>query len=118
MRRDPDAGIGNHQHDFIAEQAGADHHLAAIGGEFHRVGEQVDDDLLDGAAIGHHGNGPLDIGIDHQALVLGAPGHHAQRFRQRFGQIERLHVELHPAGFDLRHIQDVVDHFEQIVTAG
>ena len=60
----------------------------------------------------------LDIGIEQQVLVVGAPGHHAQRFRQRLRQIERLQVELHPAGLDLRHVQDVVDDFEQIVAAG
>ena len=100
------------------EQPAADHHLAAVRREFHRVGQQIDDDLLDRAAIGHHRNAAVDIGVERQVLVLGAAGHHAQRFRQRLRQIERLQVELHPAGLDLRHVEDVVDDFEQIVAAG
>jgi hypothetical protein len=47
-------------------------------------------------------------------LFLGAPGDHAHRFRQYLRQVELLHVELHAAGFDLRHVEDVVDDFEQI----
>jgi len=34
------------------------------------------------------------------------------------GQIERLIVELHAPGLDLRHVEDVVDHVQQVVPAG
>ena len=45
-------------------------------------------------------------------------GDDAQRFRQRLRQVELLHVELHAAGLDLRHVEDVVDDFQQIMAAG
>ncbi len=64
MRRDADAGVGDHQHDGIAEHPAAHHHLAAIGRELDRIGQQVDDDLLDRAAIGHHRNGAVDIRVE------------------------------------------------------
>ncbi|KQW18559.1 hypothetical protein ASC80_21380 [Afipia sp. Root123D2] len=33
-------------------------------------------------------------------------------------QIETFEIELHPAGFDLRHVEDVVDDLQQVVSAG
>src|SRR6185503_13550751 len=100
------------------QHVAADGYPAFVRGELHRVRQQVDEDLLDGAAVGQHGNGASDIGIQRQVLVLGAPGYHAQRFRQQLRQVERLHVELHAAGLDLRHVEDVVDVFEQVFSAG
>jgi len=62
--------------------------------------------------------GPSMSASSTRFLPSARPENHAQGFRERLGQIKFLHVELHPAGFDLRHIQDVVDHLEQIVPAG
>ena len=118
MLRDTDTGVGDRQHDGVAEQSAAHHYLAAVGREFHGIGQQVDQDLLGRAAVRHHANRLLDVGVDHQMLVVGATRHHAQRFGERLGQIERLHVELHPSGLDLGHVEDVVDDFQQIVAAG
>ena len=114
IRRDADAGIGDHENDRIRQHVAAHGDPAFVRGELHRVRQQVDEDLLDGAAVGEDGNGASDIGIQRQALVLGAPGHHAQRLRQELRQVELLHVELHAAGLDLRHVEDVVDDFEQV----
>ena len=51
-------------------------------------------------------------------LVLGAARHHPQRFRQRWSSSSSvLQVELHAAGLDLRHVEDVVDDFQQILPA-
>jgi len=34
------------------------------------------------------------------------------------GEVERLVIELHAPGFDLRHVEDVVDDVQQIISAG
>ena len=61
-----------------------------------------------------------DLGLGHRLAraVEHAPRHHAQRFGERRGKVELLHVELHAPGFDLRHVQDVVDHLEEVMAAG
>src|SRR4029079_9354156 len=118
VRGDADAGVGNNKHDRIVEFLAAPDDLAVVGRELHRIGQQIDDDLLDRAAVGDHGSRALDIGVQREILVLGASRHDAQRFRQYLRKIERLHVELHAAGFDLRHVEYVVDDFEQIFAAG
>src|SRR5207244_766171 len=112
--RDADAGVGDHEHDRVGQHVAAHGYVAVVGGEFYGIGQQVDEDLLDRAAVGHHGNGAFDIGVQRQMLVFGAPRHHAQRLRQYPRQVELLHVELHAAGLDLRHVEDVVDDFEQV----
>ena len=38
VRRDADAGVGNHQLDLVVQHAGADHDPAAVRRELHRVG--------------------------------------------------------------------------------
>ena len=118
LRRNSDAGVGDHQDDRILPPPAANDHPAVVGRELDGVGQQIDDDLLDRPAVGDDRYRAFDVGFEREVLVVGAPGHHAQRFRQRLRQVERLHVELHAAGLDLRHVQDVVDHFEQIVAAG
>ena len=41
LRCDADAGVGDDKLDRIAEHPAAHHHLAAVGGEFDGVGQQV-----------------------------------------------------------------------------
>jgi hypothetical protein len=58
------------------------HHLAAIGREFDRVGQEIDEDLLGCPTVRDDGNGAIDVRIELQVLVVGPPGHHPQGFRE------------------------------------
>ncbi len=90
---------------------------AAFRREFHRVGEKVERDLLDRAAVGLEEQRRDDLGGELEPLVLGAGGDDAHRFGQDAVELDILEVELHAAGLDLRHVEDVVDHVQQEVSA-
>ena len=47
-----DAGVGHRDHKFGALAVGADADAAAVGGELHGVGEQVEDHLLESELVG------------------------------------------------------------------
>ena len=72
LGRDPDPGVGNQQHDGILDPPAADDDLAAVRREFDGVGEQIDDDLLGRAAIGHDRDRAIDLCIEIEVLVVGA----------------------------------------------
>src|SRR3546814_10832707 len=87
-------------------------------GELHRIGQQVEQDLLHRARVG------LDLGkldreavLQHDDAALGAVAHDAEaRLRCRL-EIDRLLVQLELAGLDLRQVEDVVDQAQQVRAA-
>jgi hypothetical protein len=113
-----DAGIGDGQDYALSTYAPADGHTPIVRGEFDGVGQQVDRDLLHGAAVGDNWDRAFNIRGHRKLLVVCASRYHAERFRQGLREIEMFVVELHTAGFDLRHVEDVVDDLEQVVPAG
>ena len=54
---------------------------------------------------------------DVELLFLGTRGDHAHGFAEQRIEREVLEVETDAAGLDLRHVEDVVDDFEQILPA-
>ena len=57
------------------------------------------------------------LGVEHDldTLVLGLAADHADRSVDRIDRVNRLRVDGHLAGFDLRHVENVVDHVEQVL---
>src|SRR5690606_16048473 len=91
---------------------------AALGGEFHGVGQQVGDDLLQ-----PHGIGPddahlgVDVGLDLQLL---GPGGGAELFDDgpdHLGGGDAAEFEVQPAGDDAGGIEQVVDQQAQFLGA-
>ena len=55
---------------------------------------------------------------EHQALPAGALADQRRAVVEQHRQVGRRQVELHPAGLDLRQVEDVVDEREQVVARG
>ncbi len=81
------------------------------GGEFHRVGQQVPEHLLQAVRVAaraadlrveHHTAGEVSSHRSDGRTASTAP-------RDDFPQIDRLDVELHLAGNDAAHVQQVAD---------
>ena len=55
--------------------------------------------------------------VTSSCLSCGARGDHAHGFGEQRVEVEVLEIEADAAGFDLRHVEDVVDDLEQILPA-
>ncbi len=115
--RDADAGIGDRQHDALVGRARAHRDAAAAGRELDRVRQQIERDLLDGAAVGAQLQVGRYAGAERELLVLRARRHHAHGFAEQRVEVEFLEIETDAAGLDLGHVEDVVDDVEQILPA-
>ena len=87
------------------------------GGEFHRIGKEIEHDLLEQPLVGAHADALGDVGGDLDPLVLGAGGNHTDRVVEEAAEPDLLHVEADAAGLDLRHVEHVVDDVEQVLAA-
>src|SRR6476620_4157971 len=110
LRRDARVAIRYRQ------QASAQRHAATRGGELDGVREQVDDDLLDLALVGH----PFAQRVVHfqseaQVVPAGALAHQCQRVLEQLSEIEARQLQFHAAGLNLRQVEDVVDQCQQMV---
>ena len=98
------------------EQFGAhrQHDLACFG-KFHRVGEQVQHDLAQSRHVPDDRR--RDVAFEHvrriEMLFDGTRRDEIQRRLHALAQIERLGLDIHAPGLDLREIEDVVDDRQQ-----
>src|ERR1700741_3908126 len=112
---DADAGVLDRDLDAGSVLPGRNRHAPAVGGELDRVGEQVEDDLLELALVGLECAEPLvDLERKRDAVALRPLAHPRHRVRQRARQVEARELEVHAPGLDLREIQDVVDQREEV----
>ena len=121
MLGDTDAGVahvdGEVEHVALVVAHVHPHANAAGLGEFHRVGDQVAEDLAQPGGVGadlQAGQRLRALHVQVQALLPGqvAEGAHTvlqQRFR---GEVAL--VDLHAPGFDARKVENVVDHRQQV----
>ncbi len=62
LLRDADAGVLDRDVDVAADDARPHRDAPAVGRELHRIGQQIDDDLLDRAAVGAQADRGFDLG--------------------------------------------------------
>ena len=82
----------------------------AAGGEFHRVAEQVPDNLLQPLGVGLHGAqivGNFDADLHAFGLRRGQDCFH--RSPRRLRQLHRLHLQTKLAGDDPRRVQKIIN---------
>ena len=89
------------------------------GGEFDGVAHQIDQNLTELVRISDHGarKRVLVVGDQCDAFLFAFEIEHRLKVLKQFRQIEIDFDEVHLARFDLRNIEDVVDHAQQVVTA-
>src|SRR5690606_11415009 len=97
--------------------ARAQGYAAALSGELHRVGKEIDDDLLYGASVGIKAHGVGDARLDGYGFRRRLQRDDANRLLDERTQVDlfALHREL--AGLDLGHVEYVIDDSEQIFAA-
>jgi hypothetical protein len=90
-------------------------HVDAAGlGELHGIADQVEQHLAQPARIAPQQRGsPGAMQLQCQALVLARTCHQRDDLVARCGPGRSRPLQLHAAGLDLRHVEDVVDHAEQ-----
>ena len=79
---DADAVVLDGDGDLVAAHAPAHRDLAAVRREFHRIGQEIERDLLERAAIGGEADAGRDLRADDQVLFVRAPPDHAHAIRQ------------------------------------
>ncbi|ABS26438.1 hypothetical protein Anae109_2236 [Anaeromyxobacter sp. Fw109-5] len=126
VRRDADARVRHRERDRVALGARPRpprdhrHRDGAPGGELHRVGEQVLEDLLQAGDVGE--DGPRQLGVERdregERLLLGDVAEVllevlAHRLERRLAR-----VDLHLPRLHLGEVEDLVDEPEQLVARG
>ncbi len=88
----------------------------ALLGELGGVAQEVDQRLLDLGQVGAH---RADVGraVDRQviAVLLDQRLDHDTHLVDELREIDRLEIDVHPAGFDLRQVEHAVDQAEQML---
>src|SRR6185437_5244051 len=115
---DADAGIFDREHELAVVARGADRDVAVTRRELHCIGNEIDQDLVDRAPVGHDLRQILrdlrpeiDTGITRFQSQDVATADDRQRGRKRLAR------DLEIASLHLRHVEDAVDDREQM-TAG
>ena len=116
LRSDADTRVTD-GHDHIAvAPARRDPYTPPVRRELDGVREQVEKHLLHLARVGLD---EIDVRCDverhRDAVAAGALPDHRDAVLERLDEGETVDVELHPAGLDLREIEDVVDQREEVL---
>ncbi len=114
--RDADARVAHADGDQVAAAVGAQAHLPFFR-EFDGVVDEVDHHLADAGVVGEDFQRGVGIFLDEERQVLfaGERGGDAGDFFEQFVDVEAFGVQVHAPGFDLGHIQHVVDQVQQVL---
>ncbi len=115
-RGDADAGVanGNHRLSIVEPRRYVD--AAAVRRELDGVRQEIEQDLLELALVGHDvAELRIDLLRERDAVALRALAHECQRIRQCERDVEGRRLEIHAAGLDLRQVEDVVDQRKQML---
>src|SRR5205807_4136910 len=117
--RHGDAGsIVAHAYDhLVACAVCTDVDMTATARELQRVRDQVEQDLLELPLI-RLDDADVRIHLESHAdpLPRGTLAQQRQRVLQHLGKRQTADLQLHPSGFDLREVEDVIDQCEQMAT--
>ncbi len=116
LRADAGTGVRDGEAHGLVGAFDLDPQMSGVG-ELDRVAHQVQQHLAQAGRValdaGRHVGQDVD---DHlEILFAGTRRHHLRHVLDHVGQYEIQRFELHLAGFDLREIQQVVDHRQQAV---
>ncbi len=67
--------------------------------------------------VGGQTDAAAEPGSELEPFVVGTSGHHPHRVVEEGLELDLLGVEPDASRLDLRHVEDIVDHFEQVLAA-
>src|SRR6186997_746988 len=111
------SGVRNGNADPSPRAARADRNAAPLRREFHRVGQQVEHNLLEQPLIGAQANAGPYARRQSQSLVIGTRRDDAHCVMQESFQLDGLCIESNATSLDLRHVENVIDDFEEVLPA-
>ena len=116
LRGDTDAGVGHGQAHLVRAVRAHGHAHLALERELQGVGDEVAQDLRELAVIGVQPRDALGL-LEHQGqLRVGQDGaEHAAQGGEQVHHLEPSGRDVHPPGFDLRQVQQVVDHVGELL---
>ncbi len=89
--------------------------MSLVRRELEGVRQVVVQDLLEPPRIEHHvGHAGINIRLDLQVLGRDTGAQDTEHLADQRREVDRLDVELHPPGLDLRQIEHVVDQLQQM----
>ena len=116
---DADPGIAHRDLDGPVHGGGRDPDTPTCGRELDRVGQQIQDDLPDLPLVRADVLDLLGHGqLQRDAVPPGALADEGQGILERRRQVDVRHLELHPAGLDLREVEDLVDEGQEVLPGG
>ena len=115
---DADPGIGDRDLDGVLRAHGIDRHGPVFGCELDRVGDEVQQHLLQLAAVGQHLAGAIDLGQQRDVLLRDQRLDRLADLVDSFCDRHEAEAQLHLTGFDLGEVEDIVDQSEQVLAAG
>ena len=106
--RHADTGIDHPEHDLAVFFAGLHAHRSALG-ELDCIADEVEDDLADAQFVANaFGHVRGDIYVEPDTLGLGIGFEQARAAAYDMPEIHRFAGQLHPAGLDLRQVEQFV----------
>ena len=119
LGRDADPRVGDGDGEAAVGRRRAEANPAALGGELHRIGEEVHQDLLDFPLVRDDVAQPLVHGLGERDPVSHRPPpHQGQDIVQGGRQMEPPELQLEPSGLHLGQVEDVVDQGEEVPAGG
>ncbi len=113
LRFDPDSAVGNRENGLVARGAQRDADLAALG-ELDRVADQVGDDPVQRACIGHRGQ-RVRVATEGEveSFLLGQGADQEDRLADVLGEVDGVRRELFLPGVQTRKIEHGVERAQQ-----
>src|SRR5262245_60009964 len=117
--RDAHPGVLHRDLSHAIVHHGPDVDPASLGRELQRIGEKVQQHLLDLALVGSDRTEALvDRSTERDPSATRALSHEGQRVVDGRRQVEVRQLQFHASGLDLRQVEDVVDQGEQMLAGG
>src|SRR5262249_25965335 len=117
--RNADPRIAHRNLDRSLTQTTGNSDATALGRELDGVGEQVQDNLPDLPFVALNvAQLLIDMRVEDDSTSSRTLPNQSQRILDRGRQVELRELQLHPAGFDLREIEDVIDEGEEVLPGG
>ena len=114
--RDADAGVFNGDpHRFWVRFSAGNFHFAFIS-KLNGVVDDIDHYLFDAGTIGKYFHiFRSRSNINRKILFVGERGCNAEHFIQQVIDFKLFEVQVHTPGFDLRHVEHIVDQVQQVL---